>query len=93
MRASKWTPFTSESCLRRWVSQESGKPDADHVVTVQKSGGAQSGDASADVKADGDRKVALLYVLDSVLKKCKFREESNRCASSVCAVPLWLDLS
>ena len=45
-----------------------------------------SGDASAGVKADGERKVALLYVLDSVLKKCKFREESNRCgAEAVCA--------
>lgn len=63
------------------MSQEPGKPDVGHAVTVQKSGAPLSGDASAAVKADGDRKVALLYVLDSVLKKCKFREESDRCGA------------
>ena len=60
---------------------EADKSDVDHAVTVQKSGATLSGDASADARADGDRKVALLYVLDSVLKKCKFREESNRCGA------------
>ena len=62
-----------------WVRWESGKPDIGHAVTVQKSGATLSKDNPAIVKANGDRKVALLYVLDSVLKKCKFMEEGNRC--------------